>query len=362
MTGAKTASLRDRLAARWRGLQRDHRWLRNVVNAWQLLQRNNGNLYAGAITYFSFLALFPLLLLAVSVVGFALHSDPELQRTLFRHVADRFPGRLGSTLNTSIRTAIDHRSSVGIVGLAGVLFTGLGWIGNLRAAIDAVWGRGERKQSWPRAQVGNLLVLAGLGVASLLSLGLTAVGTSLTDQLLRALSLDDLPGSTVVLKLLGIALAVAGDMIIFWWVLVRLPAVDVPPRVAWRGALLAAVGFEILKVAGTYTIAHTAGSPTAGPFAGLVAVLVWIQLVARWLLFSCAWTATLTAEARIAAANQAPVDEPAVMAEASRPEPPVSPAAVGAGLVGAGAVVGAAATLAAIRPLHRVRRLGRQRS
>jgi len=76
---------------------------------------------------------------------------------------------------------------------------------------------------------------------------------------------------------------------------------------------------------------------------------VWIQLVARFLLFACAWTATLTAEARIAAANQAPVDEPAVMAEASRPPSTVSPAAVGAGLVGAGAVVGAAATLVATR-------------
>jgi membrane protein len=97
-------------------------------------------------------------------------------------------------------------------------------------------------------------------------------------------------------KLLGIALAVAGDMIIFWWVLVRLPQVDLPGRVALKGALLASVGFEILKIVGSYTIAHTANSPTAGPFAGVIAILIWIQLVARWLLFSCAWTAVLADE------------------------------------------------------------------
>src|SRR5581483_8582993 len=105
------------------------------------------------------------------------------------------------------------------------------------------------------------------------------------------------PGSTFVLKVLGIAIAVLGDMIIFWWLMVRLPGQDVPARVAVRGALLAAVGFEVLKVVGTYTIAHAAKSPTAGPFAGIIAVLVWIQLVARFMLFACGWTATLTAEA-----------------------------------------------------------------
>jgi len=352
---------RARLRARWQALQQRRPSVRHVVAAWGLLQRNNGTLYAAAITFFSFLALFPLLLLAVSVVAFALHSDPALQHSLYAHVAQRFPGRLGQTVHDAIQTAIDNRSSVGVIGVIGVVLTGLGWIANLRAAIDAVWGRGERHQGFLQARLSNLLVLAGLGIASVVSVALTAIGTSLTDQILRALGLDHLPGAALMLKLLGFALAVAGDTLIFWWLLVRLPAVEVPERVAWRGALLAAGGFEVLKIVGTYTIAHTANSPTAGPFAGLVAILIWIQLVARFLLFACAWTATLTAEARIAAANQAPVDEPDVMADASRAVSPVSPAAVGAGLVGAGAVVGAAATLAATRPGHRHRRLLRRR-
>jgi membrane protein len=109
--------------------------------------------------------------------------------------------------------------------------------------------------------------------------------------------LDDVPGATVLLKLLGIALAIAGDMLIFWWVMVRLPKIELRTRLAAKGALLAAVGFEVLKIVGTYTIAHTANSPTAGPFAGVIAILIWIQLVARWLLFSCAWTATVASDA-----------------------------------------------------------------
>jgi membrane protein len=78
---------------------------------------------------------------------------------------------------------------------------------------------------------------------------------------------------------------------------VRLPAVDVPRRVMVKGVLFAAVSFEVLKIVGTYTIAASAHSATAGPFAGTLAILIWIQLVSRVMLFSCAWTAVLTREA-----------------------------------------------------------------
>lgn len=352
MTQGRLARMKGAAGARWAAAKRRHAGLRHAVSAWQLLQLNNGGQYAAAITYFSFLALFPLLLLAVSVTGFVLHAHPGVERQFFAHVTDNVPGRFGTTLKSSLQDAIKSRTGLGIVGLVGVLLSGLGWIGNLRTAIDAVWGRKPPATNFVKAKLSNLLVLGGLGLGLVVSLGLTAVGTSLTDQILRALSLDHLPGSTAVLKILGIAIAVAGDMVIFWWLLIRLPQMDVPGAVALKSVLLASVGFEVLKIVGTYTIAHTAGSPTAGPFAGIIAVLIWIQLVARFMLFCCAWAAAVTAERRLAPANSLPVLEPAVMADGERTEPDhgVSPATVGVTLVGVGAVAGAVATWAATRP------------
>ncbi len=341
------AGIKERAGVRWAALKQRYVWLRHVVSAWDLLKRHNGNQYAAAITYFSFLALFPLLLLAVSITGFVLHSHPAAEQDFFANLTAKVPGDFGRTLESSLRAAIDSRTGVGVVGLLGVLLTGLGWVGNLRTAIDAVWGRTSASVSFVRAKIANLLVLAGLGLGSVLSLALTVVGTSLTDQILRATGSDDLPGAAALLKVLGIAVAVAGDLIIFWWLLVRLPQMDVPGHIALKGALLASVGFEVLKIVGTYTIAHTANSPTAGPFAGIIAVLIWIQLVARFLLFACAWTATLTAEDRQAGVGELVV-EPAAPA-ADEPAAELSPAAVGATLVGAGMIAGAAATWALTR-------------
>ncbi len=149
--------IKQRVAGRWQSLQDRYRWLRHVLSAWQLLQRNHGNEYAAAITYFSFLALFPLLLLAVSVTGFVLHSHPHLQRQLFDQLSQNVPGEFGTTLKTSLHDAIDARTGVGIIGLVGVLLTGLGWIGNLREAIDAVWGRAGAKRNFLMARVVNLV-------------------------------------------------------------------------------------------------------------------------------------------------------------------------------------------------------------
>jgi membrane protein len=105
-----------------------------------------------------------------------------------------------------------------------------------------------------------------------------------------------------------------------------------------KGALLASVGFEVLKIAGTYTIKRSASSPTAGPFASLVAILIWIQLVARWMLFCAAWMSVLTDE-RAVADVPGVVEQEDVLPDV---EPRPRPAATGATIFGFGFVSGAA--------------------
>ena len=79
-------------------------------------------------------------------------------------------------------------------------------------------------------------------------------------------------------------------------------------------------------------------------------MLIWIQLVARFMLFACAWTAVLTAEERhLVSADTVPVIEPEAIEDDAAPPSAITPAAVGVALVGAGAVAGAAATLAVTR-------------
>lgn len=126
----------------------------------------------------------------------------------------------------------------------------------------------------------------------LISVGLTVIGTAVTDQLLHSVGLQHVAGVSFVLTAGGIVVALIGDLLIFWWVLVQMPKLGVSRRIATKGVILAAVGFEVLKLVGTFTIAHSSKSPTLGPFASLLAVLIWIELVSRFLLFCVAWMMT----------------------------------------------------------------------
>ncbi len=341
---SRLVGIKAAFATRWSALKARRPSVRHAVAAWKRLQDNNGGQYAAAITYFSFLALFPLILLGVAVAGFVLHAHPAAEQSLFDHIAAKVPGSFGDTLRSSIRTAISARTGVGLVGLFGVLLTGLGWIGNLRAAISAVWGRRPPQRNFVMAKVMNLLVLAGLGLGMLVSLALTAGGTALRDQVLQGVSLGGVPVMQVVVVVVGIAIAIAGDMVIFSWVLVRLPGADVRGRVAVKGALLAAVGFEVLKVLGTYTIKRSASSPTAGPFASVIAILVWIQLVARWMLLSAAWMSVVTDDESARESAAAAAERPPREAAEEPVEPAPNPATVGATVFGAGVATGAALT------------------
>lgn len=267
-------------------------WIWHAYQAWNHLKARNGTQYSAAVTYFSFLALFPLLLLAASITGFVLSSNHHLQQELFDKITANIPGDFGATLTKSIKTAINNRTGIGLIGLAGVLLTGLGWVGNLRRAIAAVAGVEPKKEKFLANRLRNLAILAGLGLGVLISIGLTVVGTAVTDQILRSLDLDHVTGVSFVIKAGGIVLSLLGDLVIFWWVLVRMPPLKIAGQAVVRGVILASVGFEILKLVGTYTIAHSSKSPTLGPFASLLAVLIWIELVSRFLLYCVAWMST----------------------------------------------------------------------
>jgi membrane protein len=105
------------------------------VRAGQSYTAHHGNHYAAAITFFSVLSLVPLLMIAFAAAGFVLAGSPALLRELQDQIQAAAPAGLAATLNQVIEQAIASRSSVGIVGLLGALYSGLGWMGNLREAL-----------------------------------------------------------------------------------------------------------------------------------------------------------------------------------------------------------------------------------
>ncbi|MGH3852733.1 MAG: inner membrane protein YhjD [Pseudonocardiaceae bacterium] len=292
-------------------------WLDQLARAGQSYTAHHGDHYAAAITFFSVLSLVPLLMIAFAAAGFVLAGDPELLGHLQDQIQTAAPAGLGPTLNQVIAGAIKSRDGVGVVGLLGALYSGLGWMGSLREALTAQWfsttqgfstttegisttTQGEpppKPEGFLRTKVFDLLALLGLGLALVASFALTGVGTAFATVALNALGLGQVFGARLVLLVLATVASVAGMWLVFLWVLARLPRQPVPLRAVTRAAVFGAIGFEILKQAFAIYLDSVTHSPTGRLFGPVIGLMVFAYFVSRFLLFLTAWAAAAPARA-----------------------------------------------------------------
>ncbi|MCE7005920.1 inner membrane protein YhjD [Kibdelosporangium philippinense] len=302
--------------------RRKWRWLDHLIRANDAFSERYGNQFAAAITYFSVLSLFPLLMIAFAVAGFILAAQPELLMQLKDGITKAVPGTLGETVNQVVTTALDSKGMVGILGLIAALYSGIGWMTNLRDALTAQWGHERKQLPLISSTLKDLVALISLGLALVVSFGLTAAGTGLGNLLLRLVGLEGAGWARFLLFLATLVLSVIANWVVFLWVLTRLPREKVNVRSAVKGALAAAIGFEILKQLGAIYLNVVTSSPTGAIFGPVIGLLVFANLVARFLLFITAWTATTSRPGTDGQSGQAePSGQGQEQPDEQRPEP-----------------------------------------
>lgn len=269
-------------------LRRRHEWLDRLVRAAARYQNQYGDYYAAAVTYFSVLALVPLLMVGFAVASFVLSGNHALLAQLQGSVAGAVQDpSLARMANGVIQNAMNSAGAVGVIGLLGALYSGLGWMTNLREALSAQWTQEPTNLTFLRRTVSDLLCLFGLGLAMILSFGLSIFG-SILGSTVYALA----PFLGVLSQILGVVVSIGATWLVFMWVLAGLPRRPVTVRTAMWGALFAAVGFEILKRVGVIYFRSLSGSPTGVAFGPVLGLLVFAYLTSRFILFVAAWTAS----------------------------------------------------------------------
>jgi membrane protein len=326
----------------WARARARYRWLDHIARATNRYIERGGYHYVASITYFSLLSLVPLLMVASSVAGFVLASQPGLRQTLVHAIVSTLPGGpggLGDKATDLLTGFVDQRTTVGLFGLAIGLYSGWNWMNALRDSLTALWGQNRSDQSLPRLIAVDLLALLGLSAALVVSFTITISGTALGGYLLRLAGLDDTSWGHQLVSASSVPLALVADWLVFLWVLTRLPRQKVGVRSAVRGAIALAVGFEVLKLAGGFYLRLISDSPTGIAFGSVIGLIFFISLVARLLVYVTAWTATGSD------APPKPVQPPApvVLEPVIVVDPPVAvPATVGV-------VTGVVGTLLALR-------------
>jgi membrane protein len=283
------AGVVDRVKARIHAVREHHPALDHVLRMQEHYGETKASQQAGAVTYFGFLSVFPVLALAFFVVGYVAEVYPDAQDTLVDAIKSMFPGLIGEGKDKlNIEDIQNSAATAGIIGLVGVLYSGLGWLSALRDALIAVFELPQREQpNFVMGKLRDLITLAIIGVVLLFAVAFTGIVSGFSEDLLGWVGLSTELGWLV--QVLAIALGLLANAALFFAMFRLLAAPDLPKRAMWSGALLGAVGFEILKQVSNLLIKSTQGQPAFQVFGLALILIVWINYFSRVVLYAAAW-------------------------------------------------------------------------
>ena len=305
------ASLKERLTHRVAEIRQRRPALDHAVRTQEHYGETQASQQAGAVTYYGFLSVFPVLALAFFVVGYVAKVFPDAQDTLVTSIESMFPGLIGDGAHQlDLDDFQNSAATAGVIGVVGLLYAGLGWLSALRNALITVFELPDREQpNFLMGKVRDLITLVIIGAVLLFAVAFTGLVSGFSDDLLEWAGLDTELGWLV--DLLTIVLGLLANAVLFYAMFRLLAAPGLPKRAMWSGALLGAVGFEILKQISGLLIRATQGNPAFQVFGLALILLVWINYFSRDILYaaSWAWTHPLARERRVAE-PEAPVQGP----------------------------------------------------
>jgi membrane protein len=295
----------------WRRFSRTQLW-----RAWQRYGDRRGNRLAGATSFFGFLSLFPLIVLAAAVTGSLLGDDAI--RTLKRTLEQNLPG-IGDRID--IDSLISHAGTIGLISGVSLLFTGLGWIDSLRASIRSMHELDDKPGNPVQLKLVDFGALLGLGVIGLIATGASSILTGLSERIIDRMDLDGTWLASWGLDLISIVLGIGAGAVLFLYIQTALPRIILPRKVTLIAALAGGILFYLAQKLGNLYVDYVIGSNAAyGALALPLALLVWIYLITRAIMLIAAWTKEATLDARVAVEAAAPEPEP--VEEPLLPGPP----------------------------------------
>jgi YihY family inner membrane protein len=234
---------------------------------------------AALIAYYGFFALFPLLLLFTTVLGFILQGNASAERSVIHSALGQFP-IIGNQLQAHSLTG----SGVGLaVGIVGTLLSGLGVTGAAENAFNQVYGVPHRERpSFLQSRLRGLGTLTVLGVLQVISTGASGAVSG------------GLGGPVLVVA--GIVVSLLLNGVLFFATFRMLTDDSIPTRQLWPGIVTATILWEILQAVGGLYIGHVVknASNTYGTFATVIGLITWLHLGAQAVLYSAELNSVLS--------------------------------------------------------------------
>ena len=262
---------------------------------------DRGSMLAAIITFYGLLSLFPLLLLATTVMAFAFGRGAGVQSHIQNSVLGEFPALVVGNLKGS--------GIALVIGGVGLLWGSLGVAQAVQFAMAEAWDVPNVKRPGfvPR-------LVRSFGFLVLLSA--TVVGTT------ALTALGAIVGNSMVAGAIGLIGALAVNIGVFWAIFRLMSPPDVSAKALLPGAVMGGVGWQILQLVGQTLVRHNLKnlSPLYGQFAVVLGLISFLSLASQLMMYSVElnvvlarrlWPRSILQPPRLEADNRALEDQAA---------------------------------------------------
>ena len=257
-----------------------------------------GPILASGLAYQALFAVFASLWVAFSIAGLVVSGDSGLQGAIIDLLDETVPGLIATdgdgtgAIDPAVLTNVGGFTLSGVIALAGLLFTALGWLDAARSSVRTMLDLPPATKNFV---IQKLIDLAGgLAFAALLlaAAGLSFAGSSATALLLDlfGISRDSVTGFIV-----GRAVSILISVLVYALALAGLYRVLSGAKVPWRflrgGVLLGAIGIAGLTILSGLLLGGASNNPLIASFAVIAGLLIYYNFVCQIILVGASWMA-----------------------------------------------------------------------
>jgi len=251
------------------GFQRRHHWAAFPLAVIYKYFDDMGPYRAALIAYYAFVSLFPLLLLASTILGFILRNHPELQQQLLNSGVHQIPV-VGSQLNNPREIGGGVKGI--LVGVLGAIYGGMGVAQVLQHVLNTSWRVPRNERPNPILKRGRSILLLVIG-------GVATLGTTY---------LSTFGGGTGLLNVCVQIGSVLINTAALTFVMRYGTTRELGTRDVLPGAVLAALAWQALQRFGVLYVQHVVAtsSATNGVFAIVLGLLAFLFLTGNIFVFA----------------------------------------------------------------------------
>jgi len=263
----------QRSVAKFDSFQRRHTGLALPIGIMKKFGDDGGGHLAALMTYYGFLSLFPLLIVATAFAQIVSQGDVALKSRIIDAVTSYFPA-IGDSLTTSLHSS--SRTGMALfIGLLVAFYGARGIADSVQNALNIVWAVPRKKRiGFPLSMLRSFGIIIFAGFGLLVSAILSGYAANTSYSFLARIII----GTTSFVVLFAV----------FWGVFTYGSSARKRRIANIPGALIVAVGMQLLQAMGGYIITSQLQrhSGLNAQFGIILVLFFWIYLQAQVFIFA----------------------------------------------------------------------------